>query len=62
MLIRACVLAIARVCVIAYIVRLAGTWARSTVPQSTWPVFVVCRWERTYNIMLYINEGLPDIC
>ena len=38
MLIQARVLAIARVCVIAYIVRLAGTWAMSTVPQSTWPV------------------------
>ena len=32
-------LAIARVCVIdIHIIRLAGTWAMSTVPQSTWPV------------------------
>ena len=43
MLIWARVLAIARVCVMArHIVRLAGTWAMSTVPQSTWPVLYKC--------------------
>ena len=38
MLIQARVLSIARVGVIAIYSTSAGTWAMSTVPQSTWPV------------------------
>ena len=43
MLIQARVLAVARVCVIAIYSTFGGNMGyESTVPQSTWPVFVYC--------------------
>ena len=49
---------IARVCVIAihiHVVRLAGTWALSTVLQSTWPVLY--KWaDRKGRVKYYVKS------